>query len=473
MEGQSKRCPYCDEPIRFNAIKCKHCGSVLGTDAPQHLNDSLSSARFALAAKYEILEEIGRGGMALVYKAVQRNLDRIVALKVLQAGFTGDRDLVNRFHAEARSIAKLSHRHIVAIYDEGVEQQVHYMAMEYLDGSDLLSLIKKHGKFSHETIVPAIIDIADALDFAHGHGIIHRDVKCSNIIVTKQGRAVLMDFGIAHAEVGDQKTMVGTVMGSPKYMSPEQAEGKGIDARSDLYSLGVVLYYGVTGQLPYSGDTPIATIHKIIHETYTPAREIVDTPPWLDHAISRCLEKDPARRVQSGRELVSILQSKHATPDPRPRRTSFLQSKTLLVVLAAVFACIVLLTMVSMLNEDPVVAPSGTSTVEKPQSPVMETAVPVDPGPGHEVIHRDSLPGSTVVPKATPTKLTSQSIEMPDLKEMTVERAREILEGMKITSVTVVPIAGAPAQAGLVIRQLPKAGSRVAAGSSVSLMVGE
>jgi len=243
-----KSCPFCGEEILMNAIKCKHCGS----DLQDSMSTSLyvnTSIRLALGDKYEILEVVGKGGMATVYKARQLNLNRLVAIKVVHPNLIHDTEFLNRFHREAQMAASLNHPNIVMIFDEGSLNGVHFIAMEYLEGKDLHCILQERGKLSVEQTVSIIKPIAEALDFAHSKGLVHRDVKSANILVTDSGRPVLTDFGIAHAASGTKITQAGSVIGTPEYMSPEQAEGKDLDGRSDMFSLGIVMYCYV--RMPY------------------------------------------------------------------------------------------------------------------------------------------------------------------------------------------------------------------------------
>ncbi|MEW6511073.1 MAG: serine/threonine protein kinase [Bacteroidota bacterium] len=274
----------------------------------------------ALSQKYELVAEIGQGGHATVYQAIQKNLDRKVALKVLLPHLVNDQDYIERFHLEARAIARLRHPHIVTIYDEGSESGVHYMAMEYLDGTDLHHLIKEHGRLSVSEAIGMARCIAGALDYAHRYGIVHRDVKSSNIIMAKARSAVLTDFGIAQANYASLHTKVGSVLGTPEFMSPEQAGGKAVDSRSDIYSLGVVLYHALSGRYPYHASTPIGTIHKILFEDPVPIGKLVKLPAAVEHAIDRCLEKDPAKRVSDGKELIELLNVAASHKDLAHRR---------------------------------------------------------------------------------------------------------------------------------------------------------
>jgi serine/threonine protein kinase len=270
---ETKRCPFCDEPIRVNAIKCKHCGSML-TATPSVSLTGVDLVKQALGDRYEIQEEIGRGGMATVYKAVQKSLDRTVALKVVHQNLLHDTEFVARFHREAKLCASLNHPNIVHVYDEGEVSGVHFMAMEYLEGQDVRHLIRSRGKLTPEQTLQYLLPVAEALDYAHDRGLIHRDIKSANIFIcnnpdterSRSARIVLMDFGIAHAAAGTQLTKAGTVIGTPEYMSPEQADGRQVDHRTDLYSLGVVMYECLTGRVPFTSDNAVSTIYKVLNE---------------------------------------------------------------------------------------------------------------------------------------------------------------------------------------------------------------
>jgi DNA-binding beta-propeller fold protein YncE/predicted Ser/Thr protein kinase len=321
MSEANKRCPYCHEEILAAARKCKHCGEWL-EDPPTtsagtgSFSNPETIVRDAMASQYEIQKELGRGGMAIVYKAVQSSLGRPVALKVLPQGLTHDQKLLKRFHREARSAAMLNHPHIVTIFDEGEMNGVHYMAMEYLTGRDLHEIIQEGGPLPPEEAVALIAPVAEALGYAHTRDTVHRDVKSSNVMVTDVGRPVLMDFGIAYASSESRLTQTGTVLGTPEYMSPEQARGNDVDPRSDLYSLGVVLYESVTGTLPHTGGHPMSVVYKVLHESYTPpSRHNPQCPDWLEMIIAKLLMKDADDRYQTGQDLADALNSKDPGED--------------------------------------------------------------------------------------------------------------------------------------------------------------
>jgi serine/threonine protein kinase len=267
--------------------------------------------------KYEVGAEIGQGGNATVYLAIQRNLERKVALKVLLPALRDDPGYLERFHLEARSIAKLRHPNIVTIYDEGEEHGVHYIAMEFLEGKDLHLIVSEKGKLSVQEAVEMAKCIAGALDYAHSNGIVHRDVKSSNIIMTSAGTAVLTDFGIAQSGTRSARTKTGSLLGTPEFMSPEQAAGKTVGPGTDFYSLGVVLYHAMSGHYPFQGESPIATIQKILYEDPVPLGRLVKLPRALGQLIELCLVKDPEKRVKDGKELIGLL---NAVTEESPQR---------------------------------------------------------------------------------------------------------------------------------------------------------
>ena len=309
---KTKICPYCGETIKSVAIKCRYCGSMLAETSPSSWQNYNTMIRNALAAKYQIIEEVGKGGMAIVYRAIQKNLNREIALKVIHPNLVHDAEFLGRFHSEAQLAASLNHQNIVKIYDEGESQGVHYMAMEFLDGEDLQKLIRKKTKLSPSEAIEVIKPIAGALHYIHSKGLIHRDIKSSNIIVTRDGRPVLTDFGIARASDGPKMTQLGAVFGTPEYMSPEQAQGKTLDHRSDLFSLGIVLYECLTGCLPFKGETPLLTINQVLSGNIAPPVTInKEIPSWLNELVMGLLIKDPNQRVaDNGNTFARLLEGK-------------------------------------------------------------------------------------------------------------------------------------------------------------------
>jgi serine/threonine protein kinase len=261
-----------------------------------------------LGKRYQILEKIGCGGMAIVYRAKDIFLNRIVALKVLREQFAGDEEFVKRFRHEAQAVASLSHDNIVSIYDVGHENDIYYLVMELVRGRDLKEIIKEKAPFSAEDTVYITTQICDALTHAHQQKIIHRDIKPHNIIITDAGRVKVTDFGLARAVTTATVTHTGNIMGSVHYFSPEQARGEIADEKSDLYSLGVVLYEMVTGKVPFQGDSPISVaVSKIQNEPIPPREHNPEIGAALEKVILRAMAKNPKRRYQSAEMLKQNL----------------------------------------------------------------------------------------------------------------------------------------------------------------------
>ncbi len=261
-----------------------------------------------LGNRYEILERIGGGGMALVYRATDSFLHRTVAVKVLRSQFAGDSDFVRRFRREAQAAASLSHPNIVAIYDVGQQGDIYYIVMEYISGETLKQRIDRKGPLPVVEALAITAQIADALDAAHQSGVIHRDIKPHNILLTKGDRVKVTDFGIARAATGATLTVAGTIMGSVHYFSPEQARGESTGARSDIYSLGAVLYEALTGKVPFEGDSPISVAMKHIEGRVVPPRELrSDIPVQVQAIVMKAMEKDPSRRYESAADMLADL----------------------------------------------------------------------------------------------------------------------------------------------------------------------
>ena len=255
--------------------------------------------------RYELNHLIARGGMAEVYRARDRLLDRPVALKVLFSELSVDRSFVERFRREAQAAAKLSHPNIVPVFDWGEDTGSYFIVMEFIDGRPLSSILKSAGPLSAERTAEVGAHVAAALGFAHRHGVIHRDVKPGNVLITEEQQVKVTDFGIARAlNTEESLTQTGAVMGTATYFSPEQAEGIGVDARSDIYSLGVVLFEMVTGRPPFLGDTPVAVASKHVRDHPPAPRELNPSiPPTFEAIILKSMAKDPAHRYSTAEEL--------------------------------------------------------------------------------------------------------------------------------------------------------------------------
>ncbi len=268
--------------------------------------------------RYEILEEAGNGGMAEVFKAKDHVLNRYVAVKVLKDEYTTDSDFIKRFNTEAQSAAGLSHANIVSIYDVGFEEEnnLYYIVMELVKGKTLKQIIKKDGIISWKWAVNIAMQIASALEEAHKNGIVHRDIKPHNIIITEDGVAKVTDFGIAKAVSNSTITAFGTTIGSVHYFSPEQAKGGITDAKSDLYSLGVVMYEMLTGKVPFDADTPVSVALKHMQEEADePIKLNPDIPTAVNQIVVKAMRKDPSERYQSATEMLKDLAKALKDPD--------------------------------------------------------------------------------------------------------------------------------------------------------------
>ncbi|MCL6581740.1 MAG: Stk1 family PASTA domain-containing Ser/Thr kinase, partial [Firmicutes bacterium] len=261
-----------------------------------------------LGGRYEILEKLGAGGMAVVYRAVDTLLQRPVTVKVLRSELAGDEAVVKRFRREAQSAASLSHPNVVGVYDVGRQDDVHYIVMEYVEGKSLKDIIAERGPLPAEEALRIARQICEALRHAHGHHIIHRDVKPHNVLITPEGRAKVTDFGIAGAATTSTVTYPGVLLGTVYYFSPEQAQGKYGDERSDLYALGVVLYEMLTGRVPFEGESPVSVALKQIREEPRPLRELNPrVPPAAERVVLRAMAKAPELRYQSAAEMLKDL----------------------------------------------------------------------------------------------------------------------------------------------------------------------
>ncbi len=286
-----------------------------------------------------IVEEVASGGMAVVYRAIQEPLGRTVAIKALKSSAASEEHVVTRFEREAKSLATLQHENIIHVYDFHRERGALFIVMEYVQGIDLYDLLEKCGRLPYDTAAIIAMQVARALDYVHYRSIVHRDIKPANVMLSRQGGVKVMDFGIARDTNFTDLTEAGTGIGTPAYMSPEQVLGDKLDARSDIFSLGVVLYQMVTGKKPFVEDEKRSAMHKIRLEKHLSARKLnPDIPRELERIIDRCLEKQPRDRWRSAQHMVMALErflARHVEMNHHARIVLFLRAQNVITQLEA------------------------------------------------------------------------------------------------------------------------------------------
>jgi serine/threonine-protein kinase len=304
-------CSRCGTEVDQSAKFCPSCGLDLRSTTPMAAvtpeTSEFQAVGDALSDEYELLEELGRGGMAVVYKAREKQLDRVVAIKILPFSLAFDGEFVERFQREARTSARLEHPNIIPIYRVGQAGRVSYFVMKYLRGKPLANLLAERGTLPPTEIRQLLKETARALGYAHQHDIVHRDIKPDNIMYDEAGHAVVTDFGIAKAASGSRLTGTGMSIGTPHYMSPEQARAQSLDGRSDLYSLGVVAYQCLTGVVPFDGEDAFAIGYKHIMDAVPVPKLETPEARGLFGVIRRMMAKSPAQRFQSAEELIAAL----------------------------------------------------------------------------------------------------------------------------------------------------------------------
>jgi serine/threonine-protein kinase len=270
-----------------------------------------------IAGRFELVDLIGKGGMSSVYKAHDRLLDRIVAIKILHPHYTQDEEYVERFRREARSVAQLSHPNIVTVIDRGEDEGRQYIVFECVEGENLKQLVQRTGPLPVREALLLALQMARALSFAHTRGLVHRDVKPQNVLLNAEGQAKMTDFGIAREVDVQGVTITGTVLGTSEYIAPEQARGQQVDAQTDVYSLGVVLYELLTGSVPYDGDNFVTVALRHVNEPVPNVLELrPEVPARLAMAVERAMAKNPDDRFDSMDELVGELETCLAELDP-------------------------------------------------------------------------------------------------------------------------------------------------------------
>ncbi len=351
-------CPKCRSDNPAGAVFCNTCGSPLPSSPEFSISttETFSLPQLGLtrgtvfAGRYEIIEELGRGGMGTVYRAEDKKIGEHVAIKLVNPEISSNRKIIERFRQELIIARKITHRSVCRMHDLGEAGGVHFITMEYVAGEDLKSLIKRIGQLPPAKALAIAGQVAEGLAEAHRLGVVHRDLKPGNIMIDREGNAKIMDFGIARSLKTEAATGTGFIIGTPDYMSPEQAEAKHVDGRSDIYSLGVILYEMVTGRVPFEGETPLSVAMKHKGERPKDPREWnPQLPSAISRLILRCLEKDKEKRFQTadelGLEIDAVKKGLPSAESAKPKRTpltsrqitvTFGMKKLLIPALAAV-----------------------------------------------------------------------------------------------------------------------------------------
>lgn len=472
--------------------------------------------------RYELLELIGGGGMADVYRAHDKLLDRSVAVKILHPQFSNDAEFIEKFHREAQGAAKLSHPNIVNIYDVGEEAGCHYIVMEYVAGDTLKNKIQQQGHLSVAESLDIARQIAEALEHAHQNNLVHCDIKPHNILMMRDGRVKVADFGIARAVTASTMTYSGNVIGSVHYFSPEQAKGTVVTPKSDVYSLGIVLYEMLTGKLPFTGETSVGIALKHLQEEAVPVRQIDPTIPTIVEAVvSKLMAKDPAMRPDSSEVVREISQAQAmlqypgvmqaAAPDPYatqvlPRvspqpgtyasqrrvpepeeeeETSVFKSKKfifgLVMILVLGFFAGAFMSYGKFWSNAEVTVPNvvgQTMAVAKQNLEDKKLRVNVAETydtntPAGQVVSQTPEAGTKVKEERLVTIYVSkggEEVEMPDLKGLSRSDAEAKLKklGLKVGTISE---KYSSEEAGTIVSQDPRAGSKISKGQSVDLVI--
>ncbi len=426
-----------------------------------------------LSGRYEPQRLIARGGMAEVYRAHDRLLDRTVALKVLFRELSIDRAFVERFRREAQSAAGLSHHNIVSVYDWGEDGGTYYIVMEFVEGLPLSAMLKTNGPMTPQRAAEIAADVASALSYAHKHNVVHRDVKPGNVIITEDGQVKVTDFGIARAfNTEDSLTQTGSVMGTATYFSPEQAEGVGVDGRSDIYSLGIVLFEMLAGRPPFVGDTPVSVASKHVRESPPSLSSLVPSvPPPLEAIIDKCLMKSPQLRYQSAdalrADLVSFAQGRSVQGIDRADTTTVMSQADLADSVASGAGTTMALPIVG----------SNIGTNGKPPKDAEEEKTHTGIYVGVLVVLLAALAVIVVMLGESLgywhlfSSSKGPNVAIPSIYGKSVSTATSMLHsaGFKVGKISSVADGSAPA--GTVIRSIPPEGQMVLKGVPVELIV--
>jgi len=415
-----------------------------------------------LANRYELFERVGEGGMSVVYKAKDRLLNRFVAIKILKPEFIGDQKFIESFRRESQNAASMSHPNIVNIYDVGREGNIHYIVMELIEGRALSDYIREQGPMAYPKVIALSKQIASALAFAHKNHIIHRDVKPHNVMITPNGTAKITDFGIAKAV--NAATIVDNtdgIVGSVHYFSPEQARGGYVDEKSDIYSLGIVMYEMLTGQVPFDVDNPVNIALQHINSEMTPPSQLVDgVPPALEHIIMKCCDKYPVNRYASADDLIEALNN--------------------LEFVGSVVGDSVLMGTAG--RDTTVIRPhKGKGPIAKTDYDDGEEEFEEPEGRKHKekkkknnkrIILIAAIAAAVIAVLIGVLALTGgEEIEAPDFKGMTMQQAQDVAEKMDIKVKEGDEVISDEVDKGLIVSQTPEAGQTIKTGSTITVNI--
>jgi len=462
-----------------------------------------------LGGRYEILGPLSEGGMALVYRGRRCDDRRPVAIKILRDQYAHNAEFVARFEREAQAVARLSHPGMVQIFDHGRDGDVHFIVMEFVEGEDLKTFLRRVGTLDEARARRIAAQVCEVLEYAHGMGIVHRDIKPQNILITREGQVKVTDFGIARALASTTITETGTVLGSVQYLSPEQARGLGVGRSADLYSLGVVLYEAVTGRLPFEGDTPIAIALRHMHEPPpVPQRNGVPLSHAMEGIILKALAKDPDGRYRSAREMREDLLGKTSRWRERPpdtestavirrgaaaagRRPRGRPARTIAPFLAAVVALLVIFVGIAVgwqalsgyLNVPEVRVPDLTGrSLPDAQTLARRDRLSVQVV---EQRHSQAVPAGSVLGQDPPagrsvkinrvigliTSLGPEMVEVPDVRRHSLEEARFTIEQARLTVGELREAYDQAVPSGFILLQDPAPGASVEQRTAVNLTV--
>jgi serine/threonine-protein kinase len=459
---------------------------------------------------YEILDAVGQGGMATVFRARRLSDGAIVAVKVLRDQYAYDREFVERFQREARAVAQLVHPNVVPVLESGDDRGVHYIVMEFVEGEDLKAILRREGALDPQRATRIASEVCRAVEYAHGKGIVHRDIKPQNILITRDGQVKVTDFGIARALSSSTITEAGTVLGSVQYLSPEQARGEGVTAASDLYALGCVLYEMLTGTLPFDGESPIAIALKHIYDEPPPPRaHNPRIPPRLEGICRRALAKSPAQRYASAKQMHDDLEGRAEnwreipTAAARPgeatavmrrggtgRRRNTRRRRLSPIAVASALLVLVAAAMIAGWQALNAYVNVGEVTVPDLRGRPFEEAQALassgrlqlavlrrdfsERHPMNAIIDQDPPPGQRVRENRVISVVISQGpqmVEVPDVSRRSLTEARFLLDQARLSLGEVREDYDDQFPRGLVVSQDPQPFSRVARRSPVKVIV--